>query len=32
MEGDGLWKNNKNEKYVGTWISNKAHGYGIYLT
>ena len=32
MQGDGLWKNKKEEKYVGNWRSNKAHGYGIYST
>jgi hypothetical protein len=32
MEGDGLWRNPKGEKYVGRWKSNKAHGHGIYVT
>lgn len=32
MQGDGLWRNNKHEKYVGSWKNNKAHGYGIYAT
>lgn len=32
MQGDGLWKNKKGEKYVGNWKDNKAHGYGIYST
>lgn len=32
MQGDGLWKNKKGEKYVGNWKNNKAHGYGIHST
>lgn len=32
MQGDGLWKNKRGEKYVGSWKSNKAHGYGVYVT
>ena len=32
MEGDGLWKNEKGEKYVGKWKNNRAHGHGIYVT
>lgn len=32
MQGDGLWKNQQGQKYVGQWKSNKAHGYGIYIT
>lgn len=32
MDGDGLWKNEKGEKYVGKWKNNKAHGYGVYST
>ena len=32
MQGDGLWKNKKGEKYVGNWKNNKAHGYGVYAT
>lgn len=32
MEGDGLWRNGKGEKYVGKWKNNKAHGQGIYTT
>lgn len=32
MEGDGLWKNEKGEKYVGKWKDNRAHGQGIHTT
>lgn len=32
MEGDGLWRNSKGEKYVGQWKNNKAHGQGIHTS
>ena len=32
MEGDGLWRNEKGEKYVGKWKDGRAHGQGIYST
>lgn len=32
MHGDGLWKNQKGQKYLGKWKINKAQGYGLYET
>lgn len=32
MQGNGLWRNNQGEKYIGEWKGNRAHGYGIYIT
>ena len=29
-EGHGLWKGTKGDSYLGKWLANKAHGYGIH--